>query len=112
MRLNQEPDIHVIGACGNGRDAVTAILREVPDLVFLDIQMPRLDGFGVIEAVGAARMPHVIFVTAYDEHALRAFEVSALDYLLKPIDGGRFSEALERARSRIRGENQIGRAHV
>jgi len=105
MRLNQEPDIEVIGACGNGRDAVTAILREVPDLVFLDIQMPRLDGFGVIEAVGVARMPHVIFVTAYDEHALRAFEVSALDYLLKPIDGERFFEALERARDRIRGKN-------
>jgi two-component system, LytTR family, response regulator len=105
MRLEQESDIEVIGACGNGRDAVTAILREVPDLVFLDIQMPRLDGFGVIEAVGVTRMPHVIFVTAYDEHALRAFEVSALDYLLKPVDGERFFEALERARDRIRGKN-------
>jgi two-component system LytT family response regulator len=105
MRLKQEPDIEVIGACGNGREAVTAILREDPDLVFLDIQMPRLDGFGVIEAVGVTRMPHVIFVTAYDEHALRAFEVSALDYLLKPVDGGRFFEALERARDRIRGKN-------
>jgi len=105
MRLKQEPDVEVIGACKNGREAVTAILRDVPDLVFLDIQMPRLDGFGVIEAVGLRRMPHVVFVTAYDEHALRAFEVSALDYLLKPIDGDRFSEALERARSRIRGEN-------
>ena len=105
MRLKREPDIEVIGACGNGRDAVTSILREVPDLVFLDIQMPRLDGFGVIEAVGVTRMPHVIFVTAYDEHALRAFEVSALDYLLKPVDGERFFEALERARDRIRGKN-------
>jgi two-component system, LytTR family, response regulator len=105
MRLKQEPDVEVIGACKNGREAVTAILRDIPDLVFLDIQMPRLDGFGVIEAVGVRQMPHLIFVTAYDEHALRAFEVSALDYLLKPIDGGRFSEALERVRSRIRGEN-------
>jgi two-component system LytT family response regulator len=105
MRLKQEPDVEVIGACKNGREAVTAILRDVPDLVFLDIQMPRLDGFGVVEAVGVKRMPHVIFVTAYDEHALRAFEVGALDYLLKPIDGGRFSEAMERARGRIRGEN-------
>jgi two-component system, LytTR family, response regulator len=105
MRLKQEPDVEVIGACKNGREAVAAILRDVPDLVFLDIQMPRLDGFGVIETVGVRQMPHVIFVTAYDEHALRAFEVSALDYLLKPIDGGRFSEALERARGRIRGEN-------
>jgi two-component system LytT family response regulator len=105
IRLKQAPDVEVIGECGNGREAVTVIRREVPDLVFLDIQMPRLDGFGVVEAVGVRQMPHVIFVTAYDEHALRAFEVSALDYLLKPIDGGRFFEALERARSRIRGEN-------
>src|SRR4030095_1284988 len=105
MRLKQTPDVEVIGECGNGREAVTAIRREVPDLVFLDIQMPRLDGFGVVEAVGVKQMPHVIFVTAYDEHALRAFEVSALDYLLKPIDGERFFEALERARDRIRGKN-------
>jgi len=105
MRLRQEPDVEVIGACKNGREAVTVILRDIPDLVFLDIQMPRLDGFGVIEAVGVKRMPHVIFVTAYDEHALRAFEVSALDYLLKPVDGERFFEALERARDRIRGKN-------
>jgi two-component system, LytTR family, response regulator len=105
MKLSQEPDVEVIGACKNGREAVTAILRDLPDLVFLDIQMPRLDGFGVIEAVGVKQMPHVIFVTAYDEHALRAFEVSALDYLLKPVDGERFFEALERARNRIRGKN-------
>jgi two-component system, LytTR family, response regulator len=105
MRLQNAPDLEVIGECGNGREAVTAILRDIPDLVFLDIQMPGLDGFGVIEAVGVRQMPHVIFVTAYDEHALRAFEVSALDYLLKPVDGGRFFEALERARNRIRGKN-------
>ena len=105
MRLKQAADVEVIGECGNGREAVTVIRRDVPDLVFLDIQMPRLDGFGVVEAVGVKQMPHVIFVTAYDEHALRAFEVSALDYLLKPIDGKRFFEALERARDRIRGKN-------
>jgi two-component system LytT family response regulator len=105
MRLKREPDVEVIGECGNGREAVTVILRDVPDLVFLDIQMPGLDGFGVIDTVGVRQMPHVIFVTAYDEHALRAFEVSALDYLLKPVDGERFFEALERARNRIRGEN-------
>jgi two-component system, LytTR family, response regulator len=105
IRLEQAPDVEVIGECGNGQEAVTAIRREAPDLVFLDIQMPRLDGFGVIEAVGVRQMPHVIFVTAYDEHALQAFEVSALDYLLKPIDGRRFFEALERARDRIRGKN-------
>lgn len=107
-RLKQAPDIAVIGECRNGQEAVTMILRDAPDLVFLDIQMPRLDGFGVIEAVGAGRMPHVIFVTAYDEHALRAFDVHALDYLLKPIDGERFFEALERARNWIRGKNFAG----
>src|SRR5262249_53573492 len=95
----------VIGECGNGRQAVALIRREVPDLVFLDIQMPGMDGFGVIEAVGVKRMPQVIFVTAYDEHALRAFEVSALDYLLKPVDGARFFEAIERDRNRIRGHH-------
>ena len=105
MRLKQAPDIEVIGECGNGREAVTSIRRDLPDLVFLDIQMPRLDGFGVIEAIGVKQMPQVIFVTAYDEHALRAFEVSALDYLLKPVDGARFFEALERARNRLRGHN-------
>lgn len=103
MRLNQEPDIEVIGECSNGRAAVSAILRDHPDLVFLDVQMPRLDGFGVIAAIGALHMPQVIFVTAYDEHAFRAFEVHALDYLLKPVDGARFVEALDRARNRIRG---------
>jgi two-component system, LytTR family, response regulator len=103
MRLNHAPDIEVIGECSNGRAAVSAILRDLPDLVFLDVQMPRLDGFGVIAAIGARQMPEVIFVTAYDEHALRAFEVHALDYLLKPVDGARFLEALDRARNRIRG---------
>jgi two-component system LytT family response regulator len=103
MRLKSEPDIEIIGESRNGREAVAAILREAPDLVFLDIQMPRMDGFAVIEAIGAKRMPQVIFVTAYDEHALRAFDVHALDYLLKPIDGARFVEALARARDRIRG---------
>jgi two-component system LytT family response regulator len=105
MRLKQAPDIEVIGECGNGGQAVALIRREAPDLVFLDIQMPGMDGFAVIEAVGVKRMPQVIFVTAYDEHALQAFEVSALDYLLKPVDGARFFEALERARNRIRGHH-------
>ena len=105
MRLKKEPDIEVIGECGNGREAVTTILQAAPDLVFLDIQMPRLDGFGVIETIGVTKMPQVIFVTAYDEHALRAFEVHALDYLLKPIDGQRFVEALKRARDRLQGQN-------
>lgn len=105
MRLKTEQDIEIIGECRNGREAVTAIQRDAPALVFLDIQMPRMDGFAVIEAVGAKRMPLVIFVTAYDEHALRAFEVHALDYLLKPIDGARLGEALARARDHLRGKD-------
>jgi two-component system, LytTR family, response regulator len=112
MRLAREPDIVVVGECSNGRQAVSLIERDSPDLVFLDIQMPKLDGFGVIAAIGARRMPQVIFVTAYDEHALRAFEVHALDYLLKPIDGARFMEALTRARSRIRGNELQEQLHA
>lgn len=105
MLLKAEPDLEIIGECRNGREAVKTILQARPDLVLLDIQMPGKDGFEVLEAIGANRMPHVIFVTAYDEHALRAFEVSALDYLLKPIDDARFREALARARDRICGNN-------
>lgn len=108
MRLAQAADIEVIGECGNGKQAIAAIQRDAPDLVFLDIQMPKQGGFEVIEAVGAGQMPYVIFITAYDEYALRAFEVHALDYLLKPIDGARFLAALERARSLIRGANPAG----
>jgi two-component system LytT family response regulator len=104
MRLAAEPDVEVIGECRNGREAVAAIRRDAPDLVFLDIRMPRTDGFAVIEAIGADRMPHVIFVTAHDEYAIQAFEVHALDYLLKPVDGARFTAALSRARARIRGQ--------
>ncbi len=105
MRLDAEADFEIVGECSNGRKAVEAIERLAPDLVFLDIEMPRLGGFSVIETIGANRMPAVIFVTAYDEHALRAFEVHALDYLLKPIDGARFREAIERARNRIRNRD-------
>lgn len=96
--LQREPDVEVVGECQNGVEAVKAIEDHAPDLVFLDIQMPELDGFGVIDTVGAERMPATLFVTAYDQHALRAFEVHALDYLLKPFDPERFHGALERAR--------------
>lgn len=83
---------------GSGSEAIRLILERRPDLVLLDVQMPRMDGFGVIEAVGASQMPPVIFVTAHDEHALRAFEVHAVDYLLKPVDPERLRDALDRAR--------------
>lgn len=108
--LRKEPDIEVAGECGDGGRAVTAIEKERPDLVFLDVQMPEAGGFEVLEAVGAERMPAVIFVTAYDKYALRAFEVHALDYLLKPFDRQRFREALERARAHIR-RAQAGELH-
>ncbi len=85
----------------NGREAVARIRDEMPDLVLLDVQMPRMDGFAVIEAVGADKMPAVIFVTAHDQYAIRAFEISAIDYLLKPVTEERFRLAFERARARL-----------
>jgi len=99
--LSDEPDIEVIAEAASGLEAVDAVRRLAPDLVFLDMQMPELDGFGVIEAVGPERMPPTIFVTAYDEYAIQAFEVHALDYLLKPFGRGRFQKALMRARQQL-----------
>ncbi len=86
----------------NGREAVAKIREEKPDLVLLDVQMPRMDGFGVVEAVGADKMPAVIFITAHDQYAVRAFEISAVDYLLKPVTEERFRTAFARARNRLR----------
>src|SRR5919199_1999267 len=100
--LRGDAEVALVGEARTGREAVALIEREAPDLVFLDIQMPELDGFGVIEAVGAARMPVVVFVTAYDEYALKAFDVHALDYLLKPFSDARFAEALALAKARVR----------
>jgi len=104
-------DIEIVGQCRDGDEAVTAIHDTTPDLVFLDIQMPNMSGFDVIDAVGAVGMPLVIFVTAYDQHALRAFQVRALDYLLKPFDRDRFNEALQRARKQLERDESgdIGR---
>jgi two-component system LytT family response regulator len=99
--LAPEADIEVVGQCRDGEEAVTAIVDHNPDLVFLDVQMPGMNGFEVIEAVGSERMPLVIFVTAYDQHALKAFQVRALDYVLKPFDRERFQQALQRARAQI-----------
>jgi len=109
--LSQEPDIEVVGQARDGEEAVTAIHDDSPDLVFLDVQMPQMSGFDVIEAVGSDKMPLVIFVTAYDQHALKAFQVRALDYLLKPFDRERFKDALSRARKQLeRDENgDLGR---
>jgi two-component system LytT family response regulator len=100
--LASEPDLVVIGECGNGLEAVDAIRAERPNLVFLDVQMPELDGLGVIDALDEEeRPPALVFVTAYDAYALRAFEVHAVDYLLKPFDERRFRTALGRARQRL-----------
>jgi two-component system LytT family response regulator len=92
-------DLELICECRNGREAVDAINRNRPDLVFLDVQMPGMTGFDVMKAIADGQLPHVVFVTAYDRFALRAFEVHALDYLLKPVNEERFDAALERVRA-------------
>jgi two-component system LytT family response regulator len=104
-------DVELVGECRDGEEAVIALHDLTPDLVFLDIQMPGMSGFDVIDAVGTDKMPLVIFVTAYDQHALRAFQVRALDYLLKPFDRERFTEALQRARQQLERDDSgdIGR---
>ena len=101
--LSAEPDVAVVAECGTGVEAVAAIRAQRPDLVFLDIQMPELDGVGVADAIGAASMPLTVFVTAHDDRALDAFRVHALDYLLKPVDRSRFALALARAKDTLRG---------
>lgn len=101
LRLAQHDDIQIIAECENGSDAIRAILSLAPDLVFLDIKMPRVSGFDVINAVGVEHMPPVIFLTAYDEFALEAFRTHAVDYLLKPIENDRFIESLQHARQHI-----------
>lgn len=99
--LAAEPDVEVVGECATGIEAIDAIEERRPDLVFLDVQMPQVDGFAVIEAIGAPRMPMTIFVTAYDQFAIRAFDAQALDYLLKPYTEERFRTSLERARTAL-----------
>lgn len=101
--LSRHSDIHIVGECRDGQSAVAMIIAHKPDLIFLDVQMPELDGFGVIDRVGVEQMPATIFVTAYDQYALHAFDVNALDYLLKPFGKVRFESALIRARERIAG---------
>ena len=106
--LRDEPTVNVVGECGDGEEALDAIRRVAPELVFLDVQMPGLDGFEVIEALGPKACPAVIFVTAYDEYALEAFEVHAVDYLLKPFDRARLHAAIERAHALALG-GDLGR---
>ena len=100
-QLAGEPDVEVVGECGTGAEAVAEIARSAPDLVLLDVQMPELDGFGVVEHLGPSSLPLVVFVTAYDEYAVRAFDAAALDYLVKPVRRARLRTALARTRERI-----------
>ena len=99
--LHEHPDVRVVEAVDSGREAIRAIQETHPDVVFLDVQMPGVDGFGVVRAVGPAQMPAVVFVTAYDEFALRAFDAYAVDYLLKPVAPDRLTRALTRVRERL-----------
>ncbi len=107
--LRQHPEIEIIHECGSGTEAITEIRTSKPDLVFLDVQMPECDGFDVLELLGQDLPPAVVFVTAYDHYALRAFEAGALDYLLKPFDNSRFERALTRVKEKIAHANSIFR---
>jgi two-component system, LytTR family, response regulator len=110
--LQAHPDLELIGECADGEAAVAAILTQQPDMVFLDVQMPEIDGFEVIRRIGLENMPITIFVTAYNRYALPAFDANAIDYLLKPISKERFERALMRARKRIsegRNRDQLHR---
>lgn len=109
--LAADDDIEIVGECANGLEAIQAIGNQKPDFIFLDVQMPELDGFGVLENLGAAdHLPLVIFVTAYDQYAIKAFEVRALDYLLKPFNRQRFSSALSRAKAQLQ-QQETGLLH-
>ena len=108
--LQEDPEIEVIGQLGDGRAAVEAIRALEPDIVFLDVQMPELDGFDVVDTVGTDAVGAIVFVTAYDEYAIRAFDISAVDYLLKPFDRERFVAALDRAKKALRSR-ETGELH-
>ena len=101
LRLAKYPDVEIIDTCANGREAIRKIKTGKPDLVFLDIQMPGFDGFSVVKGVMEIEPPLFVFVTAYAEHAIKAFEANAVDYLLKPVDDDRLADALDRARTRM-----------
>jgi len=101
LLLRRDPEVELVGECKAGMEALAEIRRKKPELVFLDVQMPECDGFDVLEQLGSEMPPALVFVTAYDQYALRAFEAGALDYLLKPFDNARFERALNRAKERI-----------
>ncbi len=110
--LDEDQEIECVAECGDGPAAVQAVREKLPDLLFLDVQMPEMDGFEVLQSLEESVLPLVIFVTAFEEHAIRAFEVHALDYLLKPLDTQRFREAVERAKAELQDRGKqaaIGR---
>jgi len=112
LRLDRHEDVEVIETCSNGREAIRAIKTHKPDLVFLDIQMPGFDGFSVIQGLMEVEPPLFVFVTAYTDHAIRAFEAQAVDYLMKPVEEERLADTLERVRQRLsekRGAEEVGR---
>ncbi|WP_443970425.1 LytR/AlgR family response regulator transcription factor [Sphingobium sp. CR28] len=107
LRLQAHEDVEIIETCTNGREAIRAIKTHKPDLVFLDIQMPGFDGFSVVQGVMEVEPPLFIFVTAYSDHAIRAFEAQAIDYLVKPVDEQRLADALERVRQRLSEKRNV-----
>lgn len=111
LSLGTEPDIEIVASCADGTEAVKAIRELAPDLVFLDVHMPGLSGFEVIEEIGVDRMPAVIFLTAYEQHALDAFRVNAVDYLLKPLEQAKLTAALARARRDLNEQSLVRRAN-
>ena len=110
LRLDPHEDVEIVETCTNGREAIRAIKTHKPDLVFLDIQMPGFDGFSVVQGVMEVEPPLFVFVTAYSDHALRAIEAQAIDYLVKPVDEQRLAEALDRARQRLNEKRQCAEA--
>jgi two-component system LytT family response regulator len=110
LRLEPHEDVEIVETCNNGREAIRAIKTHKPDLVFLDIQMPGFDGFSVVQGMMEVEPPLFIFVTAYSDHAIRAFEAQAIDYLLKPVEEGRLADALDRVRLRLSDKKQVQEA--
>ncbi|WP_062733263.1 LytR/AlgR family response regulator transcription factor [Sphingobium abikonense] len=107
LRLQAHEDVEIVETCTNGREAIRAIKTHKPDLVFLDIQMPGFDGFSVVQGMMEVEPPLFIFVTAYSDHAIRAFEAQAVDYLMKPVEEGRLADALDRVRQRLTEKRQV-----
>ena len=110
--LKEHPEVEVIAEARNGQEAIDAIASQNPDLVFLDVQMPDLDGFSVLQNLDVQKIPLIIFVTAYDQHALRAFDVHAVDYLTKPFDRNRFAEAIDHAKVYMKGTKEPDTARI